>query len=169
MIKTLDIYHARPDEDDPSYVIYDEDEFGLQNKNRKNEGETQAARPPFRGSAQTPIFGPPPQTVNLVDFIYQFATACLLPFYYFLDSCSVQYKVLCYYYFKISFFFIASLRYIGLLQMFDDTALIPSVPYYELPAGMMMPLIEMEDVLVTFSVPVFITVTFTGHYRTSLI
>ncbi|VDK79050.1 unnamed protein product [Litomosoides sigmodontis] len=90
-----DIYHARPDEDDPSYVIYDEDEFnsGLQNKNRKNEGEVQTACPPFRGSSQTPIFGPPLQ------------------------------------------------------NMFDDTALIPSVPYYELPAGMMMPLIEMEDVL----------------------
>ncbi|VDO56687.1 unnamed protein product, partial [Brugia timori] len=43
----------------------------------------------------------------------------------------------------------------GIIQIFvfDDAALIPSVPYYELPAGMMMPLIEMEDVLVTFSVP----------------
>ncbi|VIO94787.1 G-patch domain containing protein [Brugia malayi] len=90
-----DIYHARPDEDDPSYVIYDEDEFnsGLQNKNRKNENEVQAARTPFRGPSQPVVFGPPPQNV------------------------------------------------------FDDAALIPSVPYYELPAGMMMPLIEMEDVL----------------------
>ncbi|VDM12004.1 unnamed protein product, partial [Wuchereria bancrofti] len=96
-----DIYHARPDEDDPSYVIYDENEFnsGLQNKNRKNENEVQAARTPFRGPSQAAVFGPPPQ------------------------------------------------------NMFDDAALIPSVPYYELPAGMMMPLIEMEDVLVTFSVP----------------
>ncbi|KAL3995445.1 Surp module family protein [Acanthocheilonema viteae] len=87
-----DIYHARPDEDDPSYVIYDENEFssGL-NKNRKNENEIQPTRPPFRGASQTPIFGPPPQNI------------------------------------------------------FDDSALIPSVPYYELPAGMMMPLIEMED------------------------
>ncbi|EJW73802.1 hypothetical protein WUBG_15290, partial [Wuchereria bancrofti] len=91
-----DIYHARPDEDDPSYVIYDENEFnsGLQNKNRKNENEVQAARTPFRGPSQAAVFGPPPQ------------------------------------------------------NMFDDAALIPSVPYYELPAGMMMPLIEMEDVLV---------------------
>ncbi|VDM96091.1 unnamed protein product [Thelazia callipaeda] len=36
---------------------------------------------------------------------------------------------------------------IPLQGVFDDSALIPSVPYYELPAGMMMPLIEMEDVL----------------------
>uniref|UniRef100_A0A1I7VCH5 Calcium homeostasis endoplasmic reticulum protein n=1 Tax=Loa loa TaxID=7209 RepID=A0A1I7VCH5_LOALO len=98
-----DIYHARPDEDDPSYVIYDDDEFntGLQNKNRKNESEVQTARPPFRVPSQAPVFGPPPQNLPHIRF----------------------------------------------LQMFDDTALIPSVPYYELPAGMMMPLIEMEDVL----------------------
>uniref|UniRef100_A0A158R4S8 Calcium homeostasis endoplasmic reticulum protein n=1 Tax=Syphacia muris TaxID=451379 RepID=A0A158R4S8_9BILA len=29
----------------------------------------------------------------------------------------------------------------------DDAALIPNCPYYELPAGMMLPLIDMEDVL----------------------
>ncbi|MCP9263880.1 Calcium homeostasis endoplasmic reticulum protein [Dirofilaria immitis] len=105
-----DIYHARPDEDDPSYVIYDEDEFtGLQNKNRKNESEIQTARPPFRASAQAPIL-------------------------------DLRHKL---------FFFD--------VDVFDDTALIPSVPYYELPAGMMMPLIEMEDVLVTFLLAVFVT------------
>lgn len=71
--KFSDIYHARPDEDDPSYVIYDEDEFnsGLQNKNRKNESEIQTARPPFRVPSQAPVFGPPPQNVSLLDFIYQ--------------------------------------------------------------------------------------------------
>ncbi|VDN43457.1 unnamed protein product [Gongylonema pulchrum] len=31
--------------------------------------------------------------------------------------------------------------------MFDDASLIPTAPYYDLPAGMMMPLIDMEDVL----------------------
>lgn len=67
----LDIYHARPDEDDPSYVIYDEDEFnsGLQNKNRKNENEVQAARTPFRGPSQPVVFGPPPQNVSVVHSI----------------------------------------------------------------------------------------------------
>lgn len=57
-------------------------------------------------------------------------------------------------------FFPLRLHHISFLQMFDDTALIPSVPYYELPAGMMMPLIEMEDVLVTYLVPVFVVILF---------
>ncbi|MFH4983579.1 hypothetical protein AB6A40_010288 [Gnathostoma spinigerum] len=32
-------------------------------------------------------------------------------------------------------------------SMFDDSALIPNCPYYELPAGMMLPFIGMDDIL----------------------
>lgn len=65
------MYHARPDEDDPSYVIYDEDEFssGLQNKNCKNQNENQTARATVRGSSQAPAFGgPPAQNVSSLGF-----------------------------------------------------------------------------------------------------
>uniref|UniRef100_A0A914R7K3 DUF7819 domain-containing protein n=1 Tax=Parascaris equorum TaxID=6256 RepID=A0A914R7K3_PAREQ len=31
--------------------------------------------------------------------------------------------------------------------LLDDSALIPNCPYYDLPAGLMLPLIEMDDIL----------------------
>lgn len=51
LISSDNIYHARPDEDDQSYVIYDEEEFG--------DGKASVdAKPPPHGS-QGPGFGPP--------------------------------------------------------------------------------------------------------------
>lgn len=35
-----------------------------------------------------------------------------------------------------------------IFQLLDDSALIPNCPYYDLPAGLMLPLIEMDDILV---------------------
>lgn len=63
----LDIYHARPDEDDPSYVVYDEEEFNNApaNKSHRDEVEMQPIRPAFRGPPKgPPAFGPPPRTVS---------------------------------------------------------------------------------------------------------
>ncbi|VDM46919.1 unnamed protein product [Toxocara canis] len=34
-------------------------------------------------------------------------------------------------------------------SLLDDSALIPNCPYYDLPAGLMLPLIEMDDILVS--------------------
>ncbi|VDN36960.1 unnamed protein product [Gongylonema pulchrum] len=70
-----DIYHARPDDDEPSYFVYDEEEYGIDRDEQERIEEP---------------------------------------------------------------------------EMFDDASLIPTAPYYDLPAGMMMPLIDMEDVLVRF-------------------